>query len=86
MLARPIFFLLALAAPLAHAAPGQPAQAASGSVTFIHLGDLHGHLIPRPDMRDGSPTYGEQVGGLAYVASQIQEIRRRQPGALLVNT
>ncbi|MEQ1662046.1 MAG: 5'-nucleotidase C-terminal domain-containing protein [Thiobacillus sp.] len=78
MLARLFCFLLLGMTPSAHAA--------SGSVTFIHLGDLHGHLIPRPDMRAGSPSHGKPVGGLANVAARIKEIRTRVPGALLVNT
>lgn len=62
-----------------------PAQAAD-SVTFIHLGDIHGHLIPRPNLREGSPDYGQQVGGLAYVYDQVTKIRERHPDALLINT
>ncbi len=62
------------------------ALAGSGSITFIHIGDLHGHLIPRPDMREGSPTYGKPVGGLANVAARIAEIRQRKSVNLLVNT
>lgn len=62
------------------------AVAGSGEVTLIHIGDLHGHLITRPNMRKGDPDYGLQVGGLAYVYDQIEKIRQRKPNALLVNT
>ncbi|MEW6613150.1 MAG: bifunctional metallophosphatase/5'-nucleotidase [Pseudomonadota bacterium] len=62
-----------------------PAFAAgNGTVTLIQIGDLHGHLVPRPNVRSDSS--GRLEGGLARLYTQIQEIRSRARDSLLINT
>lgn len=61
--------------------------ATAQKITLIHIGDLHGHLIPRPQIRDDMvTTTAYQVGGLAYVYSVIKAIRTKQKHTLLLNT
>jgi S-sulfosulfanyl-L-cysteine sulfohydrolase len=58
-------------------------ERAGGVVTLIHIGDIHGHLVPRPDAL-GAP--GRAVGGVARIATVIDRIRRAHEGrALVVN-
>lgn len=53
-------------------------------MTLIHIGDLHGHLLPRPSVREGKT--GQTLGGVARIYTKIQEIREREKNTLLVNT
>lgn len=53
-------------------------------VTLIHAGDFHGHLVPRPDCRQGSN--GASLGGLARVFTKIEEIRAGAQHSVLINT
>lgn len=60
------------------------AAGGSGSLTIIHIGDIHGHLLPRPNLRsDGT---GRMEGGLARMYALIEQIRKRHKHTLLFNT
>lgn len=51
---------------------------------IIHMGDVHGHLIPRPNVRsDGN---GRMEGGLARMYTKINSIRGDGRRTLLINT
>ena len=53
-------------------------------ITLIHMGDIHGHLVPRPNLRsDGD---GRMEGGLARMYTKIRKIRDDHPNSLLINT
>ncbi len=74
---RPLWLLLALLLPAT-------ALAATTQLTLLHMGDLHGHLVPHPNLRsDGN---GLMQGGLARLHGQIQAIRADHPHTLLINT
>lgn len=51
---------------------------------LLHIGDLHGHLTPRPHLRSDGGN-GPQ-GGLARLYALIQRLRGEVPGTLLFNT
>ncbi len=59
-------------------------HAHDNKVTIIHTGDFHGHLIPRANVR--SDNVGRKEGGLARVATVIQQIRAKDKNALLIHT
>ena len=65
---------------------GDDSTPGTGSVTLIHTGDIHGHLVPRPNVRSDST--GHLEGGLARVATTVNRIRsqRGYKNTLLINT
>lgn len=53
----------------------------SGQVTLIHMGDIHGHLVERVNLRsDGN---GKMMGGLARMYTVVKDIRAKHPNATI---
>jgi 2',3'-cyclic-nucleotide 2'-phosphodiesterase (5'-nucleotidase family) len=73
-----------VALPLALVPTVYGAEPAVKEIAFIHVGDIHGHLIPRVHLRsDGN---GAKQGGLARMYTVIEDIRARHKNSLLLNT
>ena len=49
-------------------------QAGDGEITLIHMGDVHGHMVPRANVR--SDTTGRMEGGLARMYTKIKQLRK----------
>jgi len=54
------------------------------TLNFAHIGDLHGHLIPRDHVTVGD-SHAKQ-GGLAYLYTAIEDIRQEDNETILINT
>jgi S-sulfosulfanyl-L-cysteine sulfohydrolase len=80
------FLTIALASAAGLAACVAPLGEAAGTqITLVHMGDLHGHLAPRPNVR--SDAQGQALeGGAARMYTRIREIRAANPNSLLINT
>jgi len=53
-------------------------------ISFVHIGDIHGHLLPREHIREGDKRYSE--GGLARLYTIINHLRERDKDMILINT
>jgi S-sulfosulfanyl-L-cysteine sulfohydrolase len=58
-------------------------ESANTNLTLMQLGDLHGHLIPRPNLN--SEESNGTVGGLARIATVLKKIREESTHNLLFN-
>jgi len=65
--------------------PLTTATAGSDDLTLIHTGDIHGHLVPRPNLRSDAKGHSLE-GGVARMYTKISEIRTQSPNSLLINT
>ena len=53
-------------------------------ITLLQMGDIHGHLIPRPNLRSDST--GLDEGGLSRLYTKIEQIRAENRNVVLFNT
>jgi len=60
------------------------AQAGDGKVTLIQTGDIHGHLLPRPNLRSDA-TGSSMEGGVARMYTVIKQMRKDATQCATVN-
>ena len=70
------------------ACANSPREDSPTTVSLIHMGDVHGHMVERPNTRNDRHDGGGSltVGGLARMYTRIDEIRAANPHSLLINT
>jgi 2',3'-cyclic-nucleotide 2'-phosphodiesterase (5'-nucleotidase family) len=69
---------------LAVAGISPPAFAGDGPVRLIHIGDIHGHLVPRANVRSDST--GRLEGGVARMYTVVKKIREEGKSGKLDTT
>lgn len=79
-----IAVLAAVAATTVGAADAKQKESGETTINFAHIGDIHGHLIPRDHLRDDGN--GMKQGGLARVYTLIKEMREKDDELILINT
>lgn len=63
-----------------------PLFAQANTVTLLHFNDLHAHLTPHMDLvAENGKAELKEKGGIARLATLIQQIRRETPSAFLMN-
>lgn len=78
------------AAALAGGKAPPPTVGGTGKVTLIHTGDIHGHLLPRPNLRSDAIGHSME-GGVARMYTLIKRLRKeaienKVDTSLLINT
>jgi len=89
---KPSLAALRLLLAVAVLALGLPSQAGGPvAVRLIAFNDLHGHLeagdhaIAVPDPRDPARQAALRVGGVAHLATAVQQLRAEQPASVLIS-
>lgn len=57
-------------------------QAEEVKLCIIHINDLHGYLLPYEDKNMAPPP--EKIGGAAYVAAKIEELKKANKGSCIL--
>ena len=66
----------------------EPNSGIPATITFMHMSDLHAHLVPHEDVIRDPKTNTPQVverGGVARLATVVKEIRASNPDSVLMN-
>ena len=77
-----IYLCISTVSFFSHISAGAEHNTKTEKLTLIQIGDLHGELESRPNLREDSADYLEE-SGVARLYTAIQKIREKDKGALL---